>query len=185
MNNPLGESLPVPYNLESVAENEVLAHIDSSSSDKLRKTEVFQEALNWTLSDDSPGDSDCQGFDGERGANWLVADPVKVISCSMIQEKNMEKSAAADWELKWEGDRVEPLKDEPSCSCFRYMNTGGSGHLSECSDGLGYHSGSSDVELAEALVEAVGEEWEIRWEDLALKEKIGAGNTANCSSNTH
>jgi hypothetical protein len=188
MNDPSGEPLPVPYlgeNVGSVAENEVLASTDSSSSEKLRKIEVFEEALNWTLPDDSSGDSDYQAFDGEGGANWLVADPVKGISSSMTQEKNMEKSAAVDWELNWEGDRVDPSKGEPSCSCFRYMNTGGSGHLSECSDGLGYHSGNSDVELAEALVEAVGEEWEISWEDIVLKEKIGAGiqQNSSCSSN--
>jgi hypothetical protein len=177
MNDPSGEPLPVPYlgeNVGSVAENEVLASTDSSSSEKLRKIEVFEEALNWTLPDDSSGDSDYQAFDGEGGANWLVADPVKGISSSMTQEKNMEKSAAVDWELNWEGDRVDPSKGEPSC-----------GHLSECSDGLGYHSGNSDVELAEALVEAVGEEWEISWEDIVLKEKIGAGiqQNSSCSSN--
>ena len=49
-----------------------------------------------------------------------------------------------------------------SCSCFRYMKIGLCGHLSQCSDGLGYHSGTDDMEGEETKIETVGEEWEVK-----------------------
>lgn len=166
-------------NLQSVAECEVLATVKgvpsrASFRGRLTKGDLSSEKINGIMQHEEPGKSNREACGPQLDSAWAYADPLRHAVDPLMRVQNLERSMRSDnWEAPWEGTGTRPSVGQ-TCSCFHYIDSANTGHLADCSDGLGYHTGSSDDKRSDEM-ETVGEEWEIGWEDIILKEKIGAG----------